>query len=163
MKKILTLITMLITAALLLCGCGDGKKTDPDKGDTKTSVTASEIADKLKTEYPELDGEAVYGTDEFSASCEKLYGQSADKFSDGAILYVSSGKSADEISLLKGDGAKDLLLERKKNRAADFKGYAPEESKKCEDAEVYETNGFCVLVISEDTDDVKAKIDDILK
>ncbi|MCD8094983.1 MAG: DUF4358 domain-containing protein [Ruminococcus sp.] len=144
MRKNLVLIVLL--TLLLLCGCGSYENL-------KTDVSVAEIFDALEQSglSEKLDERAELGDELFDEACEALYGVTADELTDGGIMYVSSGKSADEISIISGSAdCEKLLNERAKQRESDFEGYAPEESQKATDAEAFECGGLYVLIIADE-------------
>lgn len=161
------LIVGICTGLLFGCGKKDASSSEAQpQNETADSRTAADFV-KMLSESGEcdiLDASAVYGSELFDGSCEKLYGTEAANLLDGAIMYVSSGETADEISLIKlqptsSADVLSILEERKKSRYSDFEGYNPNELEKIENAEIFKINGgFGVLIISDDTDKIKALI-----
>ncbi len=145
----------------MLCGCGSNDE-NTSKGET-SSLTASQVLDKLEQSglTESLDARADYGDEVFNDNCYSLYGASIDELSDGGIMYVSSGKLSDEISIISSETAdcEKLLTERAQSRANDFEGYVPDEMQKAEKALVFECGGFEILVISDSSDEIKSKIE----
>lgn len=147
---------------ILLCGCSNNKdtnsKTTP-KSDV--SITAKQVFDAVKDKdyAADMDATAVFGDDVFTDNCEKLYGEPAENFTDGGIMYVSSGASADEISVLAGDSdCEKLLKDRVDRRVSDFEGYKPDELDKIRSAEVFEYGGLWIMVISDKSGDIRSDI-----
>lgn len=158
---------VILAAALLLCGCGNtsGKVTDskPVENTSQTeqtsSHTAAEIFDMLSSsgKADVLDERADFGSDDFTSACPKLYGVAADSLTDGGIMFVSSGQQSDEVSILKGADI-SVLKDRAETRAKDFEGYAPEESEKAKNAEIFRCGDFAVMIISDNASELKKLI-----
>lgn len=156
-------VLMFAAAAAICCGCGkksdDGGSSANYANRTQQTVTAAQLLDTAAESglAPQLDFRADYGSSDFDEACEKLYGSPLSDFSDGGIMFVSSGESADEISVLSGS-CTDIMESRRDRRAGDFEGYAPEEESKIKDAEIFECGGFTILVIAENADEIKAAL-----
>lgn len=154
---------ILSAAAVLICGgCGktDGGDVSTAASDSQPqNVTAAQLLDRAADSglAPQLDFRADYGSTDFDEACEKLYGSPLGDFTDGGIMFVSSGESADEISVLSGS-CTEIMQARRDRRAGDFEGYAPDEEQKIKDAEIFEYGGFTVLVIAENADEIKAAV-----
>ena len=74
-------------------------------------------------------------------------------------MYVSSGASADEISILAGDSdCEKLLKDRVDRRVSDFEGYKPDELDKIRSAEVFEYGGLWIMIISDKSDNIRSDI-----
>ena len=167
MKMIYRAAALLTAAALALslCGCGRSSGGSADSSSAsaeQAAMTAAELFDKVSGSglCPELDERAELGSDVFANACEKLYSEPAESFSDGGIMFVSSGAKADEVSVLASDSAdcKKLLEERKKRRYKDYEGYAPAELEKIENARIFSAGGLWVMVISDNAEDAEKLI-----
>ena len=177
MKTLNRIAALLAAAALTISFCSCGKRSEnKNMGGTvaatseaatdsvceKEQTTASEVLDKLSESglCPELDERADYGSDVFTNACDKLYSEPAESFSDGGIMFVSSGAAADEISVLKSDSAdcQKLLEDRKQRRYKDFEGYAPAELDKIDKARIFEAGGLWILIISDKAEDAEKLI-----
>ncbi len=147
---------------ILLCGCSNNKDTNSEATSrSDVSLTAQQVFDAVKDKdyAADMDAAAVFGDDVFTNNCEKLYGEPAENFTDGGIMYVSSGASADEISILTGSGdCEKLLKDRVERRVSDFEGYKPDELDKIKSAEVFEYGGLWIMVISDKSGDIKSDI-----
>lgn len=156
-------VLLALAVAVSLCGCGSREGEQGSEPSAQSAAeqlaAASELMDKLTQSglCPELDERADIGSDEFATACDKLYGESADKFSDGGIMFVSSGATADELSVLKSDSADcaELLEQRRQRRYKDFEGYAPAELDKIEKARIFTAGGLTVMVISDKAEEVE--------
>lgn len=160
-------LTALAAAAVMafsFAGCG-GKTSDSgasasSKLEEQEQLTSTELIYRVEENghCHDLNEKVFFESDVFKSNCEKLYGEPAESFSDGAIMFVSSGETADEISVLKSDSAdcEKLLEERKQRRYKDFEGYAPGELDKIENAEIFEVGGLWVLIISDGAEELKA-------
>ena len=168
MKKIYRTSVLIIAAvmALSLCACGKSDETKDSAAPASVSeteqLTAAGILDKLRDTglCPQLDERADFGGDVFTNACEKLYGEPPEKFTDGGIMFVSSGASADEISVLSSTDAdcRQLLEDRKQRRYKDFEGYAPAELEKIEKARIFSAGGLWVMIISDNAEDAEKLI-----
>lgn len=181
---ILKAICVLCTAACAMtafASCGDvegssnssGKSIDASVASTEFKMSAEEYLkaavnkapDSLLDETTAKGDTSDYGFDNF---CAKLYGGlDKDELADGAISYASSGGNADEISILKAadpekqSALTQVLKDRVDTRHHDFEGYKPEELPKIEKAKVFEANGFSILVISDNADEIENAFEEI--
>lgn len=175
--KAVCILCTAACAAAAFTSCGDvsssqggasSKTSDAAmSGSTEFDMSAEEYLKAALEKAPDslLDETTVKGDTSsygFDTFCAKLYGGlSADELSDGAISYASSGGNADEVSLLKAaDDKKQSELTAKLNdrldmRRHDFEGYKPEELPKIDKARVFECNGFCILVIADNAEDIE--------
>ena len=154
MKKFLTAV--ILTAAVLLCGCGESKT-----GGDKTALTAKEVFDIVSAEglCPSADVRAELGSEGFDNACPKLFGIEPSALTDGGIMYVGAGTSADEIAVLGGNGDFRTVLEaHAQSRANDFKGYAPDESDKAKNALIFTEDGLTILVIADNAEEIKDRL-----
>lgn len=178
MKRIETLLILSLAVSVFSsCGGGeDGSSLDKSSNyleETSSSVSvenensseeftagkAQEALCKIKDEN--LDALAVYKEDVFTSNCEKLYGISEEKLEDGGILYASSGGLADEISIIKlsdGGSGRSILEERLSVRKNTFANYKPEEMPKLEKSQIFEVEGYWVMVISDNVDEIAKEI-----
>lgn len=147
---------------ILLCGCSNNKDIDSQTTSiTDISITAQQVFDAVKDKdyAADMNATAVFGDDVFTANCEKLYGEPAENFTDGGIMYVSSGASADKISVLAGDSdCEKLLKDRVDRRVSDFEGYKPDELDKIRSAEVFEYGGLWIMIVSDKSDNIRSDI-----
>ena len=176
--KAVCILCTAACAAAAFTSCGDVSSSQGGSASSETSDAAmsgstefdmsaeeylkaalEKAPDSLLDETTAKGDTSSYGFDTF---CAKLYGGlSADELSDGAISYASSGGNADEVSLLKAadDEKQSELTARLKDRLDmrrhDFEGYKPEELPKIDKARVFECNGFCVLVIADNAEDIE--------
>ncbi len=163
-------LTAAIMLAFSLAGCANGSSdSDSEKsGQTvsasdESTASAKDVLSQIDNNL--LDASAYFGEDTFSDNCEKLFGVTADKLSDGGIIYASGGGNADEVCILKmadGSSAKQILEERLELRRNTFENYKPEEITKIDSAEIFEEGGFWVLVLSDSSSEISKKIKDIL-
>ena len=178
------MITHILKAVCILCTAACAAAAFTSRGDvssshdgsssdtvlsssTEFSMSAEEYLKAALEKAPAslLDETTVKGDTSsygFDTFCAKLYGGlSADELSDGAISYASSGGNADEVSLLKAADDKKqgelsaVLKDRLDMRRHDFEGYKPEELPKIDKARVFECNGFCILVIADNAEDIE--------
>ncbi|MBQ6675411.1 MAG: DUF4358 domain-containing protein [Ruminococcus sp.] len=177
------MITHILKAICVLCtaacaatafvGCGDsgssgsGAESVAGVSQTQFDLSAKEYLDMALEKAPDslLDESTAkgdtgsYGFDTF---CSKLYGGATiDDIADGAISYASTGGNADEVSILKAaDEEKQadmtrILKDRVDVRRHDFEGYKPEELPKIDKARVFEANGYSVLVIADNAEEIE--------
>lgn len=163
----------VLCAAAMLSACGGSDAPETHTGQTgtittaaqteaaETSPTAAAIFEELNKSglCAEMDSTVLLGTDTFSGACSKLYGIEPSELTDGGVMFVGAGTSADEVSVLAGgEGLGELLKKRAEIRAGDFAGYAPEEQKKAQNAIVFTHKGLAVLVISDSAEEIKKAI-----
>lgn len=151
-----TFAAVAVSAVMLLTGCGSGAGKNGS-----TSRTAAEILDTVSSEglCPALDTRAELGSEGFDNACPKLFGIESTELTDGGIMYTASGQTADEIAALKGDGdMTQILTEHAKTRAASFKGYAPDEQQKAENALVFDCGGLTVMVIADNAEQIRDRL-----
>ena len=147
----------LITA-VILTACGGSAESKNAGG-----MSASEIFDIIETEQlcPALDTREELGGGTFDSACEKLYGIDPTTLSDGGIMYVSAGTSADEITVLKssdGSGLADILEKHAADRAAVYNGYSPAESEKAAKGIVFTDGDMTILVIADNAEQIKNRL-----
>ncbi len=155
-------ISVLLASLLLLSGCGNSivKSKSGESvtqcSEQKEELTAAAILDRVAAsdKAEKMNVRAVYGSDEFDAACENLYGIGTDSITDGGVLFEETGQSADEVSVLKGS-VESVLTSRAEQRAAVYDGYAPEEAEKARNAEVFTYEGFSVLIIADNAAEIK--------
>ncbi len=138
MKKLIAVLFVF----LLLTSCAE--LPEPD---------AHELADKIISgqsagEFDEADGDMI----------SILFGLDVNDFSDYAVYYSKEPASADIVVIFKSDkketldSAKDILEEFRKSRVEDFKGYAPEEAAKLEEAKVITKGKYDILAVMPDNE-----------
>ena len=167
LKLLSVLLSSLLIVGLTACAESDSKEDSLTSNESMSSSTAVEIsADELinSAAADNMTEKAYYADDIFKSNTKKLYGIDYDEIVDGAIAYGDNG-SADELSVLKlkeGASAKNLLEARLSNRKTQFENYKPSEMPKLESAQIYETNGFWIMIVSDDTDSIKGKLNNIM-
>lgn len=160
MKKVV--IAWLMSAVVIFAGCSDTAVND--SGSAAEEYTVAALFDKLENSglCEAMDEREQLGGEQFDSACEKLYGQTADKFSDGGIMFNGAGQAADEVSALKS-GSEDcgeILSQRVTRRYGDFEGYAPAELEKLDGAQIFEAGGLTILVISDNADEIRKIIEE---
>ncbi len=174
-------IIAALSAMLMLSGCGASESSSDSSaapaGVTQNSAESEnenlpsfeELSKALSNaDSDKLTGSAVYGDPQFEKNCEKLFFCPKSELSGGLIVYNQNGGFADEVSAIKrrdGDTEKALkaLRGRQAMRHSDFDGYVPEELPKIDSGKVFETNGWCVLIISDSSDELEKIVRDSLK
>ncbi len=144
--KILKYFLCSAILILLLAGCTQqqGTEVQPEVEDiTKGILEQIEFSEMVEAT-----------TDNISF----MYDLNADEFDDYSVYYAGSGGYADEIAVIKVssqddiDKVKTAFDERITSRTSDFKGYAPLESEKLENAVVEQKGNYIFLAICDDTD-----------
>ena len=166
-------ITTAFVLALMMTGCYSDENSSTTDSVTssissstkiKEDKTAKDILSEIENEN--LDGSAFYGEKTFSDNCKNLYGADESAFSDGGIIYATSGGLADEVSMLKlkdGSSAENYLTARLEARKTTFKNYKPEESYKLDKAVIFQNGDWWVLIISDKSDEISGKIKSLTK
>ena len=159
------ILSILAAASLMLCGCSTDKQTQSHEPDNvqitqeSKAADAREVLESINNEL--LDGKMYKGDKLFDDNTEKFYGVTADKVTEGGMLYNTAGSSADEVDIVKFsddvDG-KAVLEKRLSDRRATFDSYKPEDMPKFDKAEVFEAGGYDVLIISEDAQSLAEQI-----
>lgn len=162
-------VSTAVVIGLMMTGCSSDKNSSAadtvsssvssSETATQEGKTAKDILSEIDNEN--LDGKAFYGDETFSENCKKLYGADESAFSDGGIIYATGGGLADEVSMLKtkdGKSAENYLTSRLEARKTTFKNYKPEESDKLDNAEIFHSGDWWVLVISDKSDEISSKI-----
>lgn len=160
-----TILSILAAASLMLCSCGEDNQThskEPDSTQTTQESKAANVREVLESIDDELlDGKMFKGDKLFDDNTEKFYSVTADKVTEGGMLYNTAGSSADEVDIVKFsedvDG-KAVLEKRLSDRRATFDSYKPEDMPKFDKAEVFEAGGYDVLIISEDAKNIGEQI-----
>lgn len=167
LKKFL-LILMGLIFVFAAVGCKQDLN-DIESVDDMESITVKELIKKLSDQSNEenLNKFAFFDEEIFIDNCEKLYGISYEELSDGGIIFAGNGGFADEVTILRGRNGnvkelKSSLEERIQRRIKDFTGYKPSEISKIEKAEVFESGGFVILIISDNEEILKNQIQDIV-
>lgn len=171
-KRIISFVLASVTA-ISIVGCGaDSSSTSQNTSEAQSSesesvISAEEMLKAALDKVPDnnLDTTTVKGDTSdygFDSFCKKLYsGTMPEDLDDGLISYSSTGGYADEISILKPKNADDkskllsILKERINVRRHDFEGYKPEELTKIDNAQVFEQDGACILIIAENAAEIK--------
>ena len=154
---------LLIAAALI--GCSDTSNSSDLSSTSSNTVSDNLSADDIISHSADTNmTEKAYFSDEtFRSNVKKLYGIDYDKLEDGAIAYGNNG-TADEISIFKlkdGLSAEKVFNERIEQRKTQFENYKPEELPKIDAAQIFEKNGFWILVISKESDSIKKNIEEM--
>ena len=158
MKKRLLVWTLILS---LLTACG---QTAP----AETDMDARSILQAMLDAAPEQeDSYTVYdfGEDDSLVMLEFLYSISREEVTDSAFAQAN-GASAFEIMVFSlaedadGDRAADRCQNRLIARRGDFTGYAPDQAALAEMGIVLSAGRWMALVISQDTDRVKAAFKD---
>ena len=155
LKKPLSLFLVL---CLLLTAC-----VSPSPAPV-TPLTAGEILDRMLAAAPEeADSYTVYGSDMADSLIllEQFYGIGRENIIDTALAQAN-GTSAFEIAVFRltdsadPEGALLCCQTRLQNRQGDFFGYAPDQAELAENGLILSVGQWMALVISRDTDGVKA-------
>ena len=167
---ILRISAVLLSAMMIFSAAGCGSYDDSSCSSCEITVNDKSAEEVLtaaveKAKDSNLNTTTKKGdTDEygFDKNCEKLYGGiTPQELDDGLISYSSAGGLADEISMLKPNDESNreklmsILKERINVRRRDFEGYKPEELPKIENARVFEADGFCILVIADNSEEIE--------
>ncbi len=170
-----TIAFMLALCMLLaLTGCGDTTtpeiSSDVSVEQSGTSACTA-LIEKLKNSDIDSDCDSLCGyyDENFALYFEQLYGLDASYVTDGAIYYVKSGSSADEISILtpadagKGASVKAALEERASRRSQDFNGYNDAEANKAANASVIQLGSRFALIIGDNPTETAKQLHQLLK
>lgn len=142
-------IAFILAAALFLCGCSQYNTPD-----------VSELMDNLITSQG-----LVNMTEASESDIDVLFDIDMEKVMEYSVKYSGKGGYADMIAIfrLTGDGDPDEvkreLLDYKKRRYEDFKGYAPLEAEKVENGCVVVYDSYVILMIVPDIDSAALDID----
>lgn len=151
MKKTL-LPLFLVLGAFLFVGCG-GEKLDISLADAGNQLLQQQQFTDPLTELAAEDACVLYGID-------------SDDVVD-AIAYVSSGATAEEISLWQAKDGKSLknITEAIETRMASQKdayaSYKPEEVPKLEKFILKTAGDYAVLCVTDDTDTAEGILSDL--
>ena len=161
-------ITTAVVIGLMMTGCYSDENSSTTDSVSSSISSETKIQENKTAKYilseienENLDGSAFYGEKTFSDNCKKLYGADESTFSDGGIIYATSGGLADEVSMLKvkdGNSAENYLTSRLESRKTTFKNYKPEESDKLDKAVIFQSGDWWVLIISDKCDEISSKI-----
>lgn len=169
--RILCVVTSALTVltTLSMTSCGSENVSSEPADSAVTSKADSELSAKdilSALEDDNMNASAFYGDESFTKNAEKLYGISADKLSDGGIIYAADGGLADEVSILKmadGSSAESQLSDRVSYRLNQFENYKPEETKKIKAAKIFQAGDHWVLVISDRAEEISDEITNMTK
>lgn len=143
MKKIIAVILAAATMAICFSGCGKEEKTEIDIKDTVNSISKEcGLEEMVEASSDEVSSMYDFGNVEYK-SLYSLRAQSPVAADEIVLVEV---KSTDDI-----DKVKDVLKARAQSRSDNFGGYAPDESKKAQDAEVISKGNYVLLAICSDT------------
>lgn len=144
-KPIAVLFAFLL---LLLSSCTS--LPEPDAHELADRI----ISEQTAREFDEADSDMI----------SILFGLDVNDFSDYAVYYSKEPANADIVVIFKSDkkktldSAKDILEEFRKSRIEDFKGYAPEEAAKLEEAKVISKGKYDIFVVMPDNEAVQKAI-----
>ncbi|MGN0166159.1 MAG: DUF4358 domain-containing protein [Lachnospiraceae bacterium] len=167
-KRTVFLLILIAACALIATGCNkeesdnNNQKTDGDKQNTEKSVDLKDLEEAMlaaDTTLPEMS--KVFGSDEngpdlFSYLAEYDY----EKVEDYFLTYAATG-TAEEIAVIRlkdKDDAKDCLKAVEKHvegRIIQFNTYDPSQVERCEAAVVFSNENYVVLIICDNSKDVK--------
>ncbi len=153
MKKQSILVLLLAVICIISSGC---KKTTAPTNNS-AAVPCTELCSSLMEDDLSLDCDIVcgYEDEQFETYFSYLYNIPMENIKDGCIIYVSSGSSADEVSLLlpadagKGAVITTALNNRIEKRKQDYNGYNDDEVEKLNHALVTPIGNYIALVISD--------------
>lgn len=168
-------IALLLAFCMLLAlsGCGDTATQSSSEtiGEENTESVCTALLQRLQNSDIDSDCDSLCGyyDADFALYFEQLYGLDASYVTDGAIFYVKSGSSADEISILtpadagKGATVKAALQERASRRSRDFTGYNDAEANKAANASVIQLGSRFALIIGNDPASIAKQLRQLLK
>jgi hypothetical protein len=158
MKKTICILAAALmavsSAALTSCGSSEGGETDESAAAVQTDVSASasDIADKLKSDITYADQ-----LNELSSEMiEKLYGISSDKYTDGKVYIGSGGATAEEIACFDAsdesaaEDIKSACESRVASQIKQFENYVPAELDKLNDPVIVVKGTSVYMCISDD-------------
>ena len=151
MKKLI--LSFLLAASLLLCGCSE--YAEPDVHQLVASIVSEQLIE-LPTEASDEDIAVIFDFD-------------PSEVEDCAVTYSGRGGYADIIAVFKlesADSAEDfsaMLSDYKTSRYEDFKGYAPFEAEKLENGKVMTYGRYVLLAVVPDISKAQADIDAAFK
>lgn len=146
MKKS-SLLAALMTAAVMLAGCG-----------TMKTIDTAELAKSLATEITYDDTLEELEQDEISMYMDLPEGVEA-------VVYMGSGSTAEEVGVFaakNNDEAKNTLESVQKfldDQQDSFENYKPEEAKRVGSAVIEQKGNYVVLCVSGDSDSAKKIIE----
>lgn len=168
-KRIVTAFWSFVIL-ISVCSCSFDNNEKEESSATANSFTAEEILTKLleKSDEKNLDSKAFFDDELFVENCGNLYGIEYSQLKDGGIAYAGSGGYADEISIIKAKDMSDsvvlsLLEKRVERRVQDFTGYRPTEIAKIENSSCFVSDGFAVLIISDNVEKLEKRIKFIIE
>jgi hypothetical protein len=159
MKKTICILAAAVMAvsASALASCGNSGSDDSTAdsaaaAQTDVSASASDIADKLKSDITYVDQ-----LNELSAEMvEKLYGISSDKYTDGKVYIGSGGATAEEIACFDAvdesaaEEIKTACETRVSNQIKQFENYVPAELDKLNDPVIVVKGSSVYMCVSDD-------------
>lgn len=157
--RIIPLICITVLCMAILGGCGEKSET-VSMYDLRTAM--EDAADGL----PEM-----MSADSSSDSAQDLFGYISElEYSKVDAFFVSYAKegTADEIAVIAVKNAADVkdaedsLRQHVQDRANVFSQYAPDQVKRVENAQVFTSGNYAVLIICDDPVPVKAAFEQFI-
>lgn len=146
MKYIKKVMVIAVSAALLLCGCGQSESA------AQKEVNISQLLDEMKAEL-EADGNFSEMMDLTSEDMRLLYGIETSEVSQFAGTISKVGTNSDELLLLEvAEGTdtasvREKLESRYQTKANEAKDYLPEEYEKIQSCEILENGNYVALIV----------------
>lgn len=144
-------LILLLTVAILLCGCSKKKTTYAD------DIPCAELADTVEEQIPVDFGYETFGGEHLRYYFEdtKLHDDACLRFTvrsedigEFGIFHTPDEESREEIE----DLCEDYLEELREEKTTFIESYAPEEVPKLERAEVRSFGNYTVYAILSDSD-----------
>ena len=148
-----------VLAAFLMaacCGCGETEgNSDPYEEKTNAAVLAEYLYDNItfQDEMTKVDQDLALS----------LYDLEQDVVTD-AVVYMSTGATAEEIAVFTVDGDEEALLVaslielRIEDQKKGFENYVPEELTKLDHAIVTQLDNAVVLIVCNNTEEAETAI-----
>lgn len=153
-------VLSLILIICLLGGCSSQKATTVDMADLQSAMLAADCSLPAMTC---VNGETEGADELFTYLSDLTY----DKVSDFFLSYSTEGK-ADEVAVITLKNASDVDLAQKslethvKKRLQLFQQYSPDQAELIEEAAVFTSENYAVLIICDDVNAVKTAFTDFL-
>lgn len=152
MKKLLSVVLVVLSMAAMLCACGKTEGKTPATADVARAV-------KESTSFAEL---IELNNDNIG---RRYYGIDLDSIEEYCVMVCSSGARADEIAVFKmkeQDDVEDMLeiiRERKQELYDSFVDYVPEEIGKIENATIGSNGNYVYLIVCDKRAEAKAAVE----